>query len=84
MTEDLTHGHAPSGVERIAALEVRIAALVVRVEETHNTAEAIKSLMLQGRGAVRLIQWAAGLIAALGAGWLGHAKIEAFLKWMGS
>lgn len=74
----------PTGLERIAALETEMRAVQEHLREMKDTLKAMESLLLQGRGAVRIAHWLIGAAGVFGAGWAGHASIAAFLKWAGS
>ena len=73
----------PTGIERIATLEAEMRATREKLEEIAASQKVIESLLLQGRGAVRIVHWALGGLAVFGAGWAGHTKLSEILKWMG-
>jgi hypothetical protein len=84
-------GHLPTGLERITRLETEVQGVNRRlddmrrdIEDVAASTKATESLLLEGRGAVRLAQWLIGAAALLGAGWFGHAKVAEVLKWLGS
>ena len=76
--------NSPTGLERITTLEVELRQLRITVEDSADRLKSVESLLLQGRGAMRLVHWMLGAAALLGAGWAGHAKMTDFLKWLGS
>lgn len=75
---------SPSGLERITTLEAEVKELRRVVEELVLSHRTVEGLLLQGRGAVRLV-WGVAALAALvvGAGKIDQAKVMGWLKWVG-
>lgn len=72
-----------TGLERIATLESEMKAIQHDLNELIVSVKTVEGLLIEGRGAVRLAKTIAGLLAIFGVGWLGHAKVTDFLKWLG-
>ena len=76
--------NTPSGLERIATLETEVREIRRSVDSSAERLRSIEDLLLQGRGAIRLVHWILAGAALLGAGWFGHTKVADILKWLGS
>lgn len=77
-------GHVPTGLERITALEIRIKDQREDIQELKDDMKAVKEMLQQGRGMMRLVNILLAVLAFLGINEYARPAISAMLKKIGS
>ena len=79
----MTNSIPPTGLERIAMLEVEMRALKEDVEALLVSVRNVENLLTQGRGGMRVFQMLVALAIFVGFGEVFRAKFVAVLQWLG-